>query len=50
VIPLVGHAISRGQGEPAFALIAFFIVLAAALNIRRAGSPVTGHRAGTTHE
>ena len=35
VIPIIGHAISRGQGETAFALVAVFILVAAALNIRR---------------
>lgn len=36
-IPLIGHAISRGQGETAFAIVAAFIVVAALLNIRRVG-------------
>ena len=39
-IPLVGHALSRGKGELAFALIAAFVVLAALANLRRTGIPL----------
>jgi predicted MFS family arabinose efflux permease len=39
-IPLVGHALSRGSGELAFALLAAFVVLAALFNLRRTGIPL----------
>lgn len=40
-VPLVGHALSRGNGELAFALLAAFVVLAALANLRRTGIPLT---------
>jgi predicted MFS family arabinose efflux permease len=39
-IPIVGHALSRGDGELAFALLAAFVVLAALANLRRTGIPL----------
>ncbi len=41
VIPLVGHAISRGSGDIAFAILAAFLVLATLANLRRTGIPLT---------
>jgi len=41
VIPLVGHAISRGSGDIAFAALAMFLVVAAVANLRRTGIPLT---------
>jgi len=41
VIPLVGHAISRGSGDIAFAALAMFLVIAAVANLRRTGIPLT---------
>ncbi len=40
-IPLIGHALSRGDGELAFAAVACFVVIAALANLRRTGIPVT---------
>lgn len=40
-IPLIGHALARGDGEPAFALVAVFVLLAGLANLRRTGIPVT---------
>ncbi len=42
VIPLVGHAISRGDGDIAFGLLAIFVVLATLANLRRTGIPLDG--------
>jgi MFS family permease len=42
VIPVVGHAISRGSGDIAFGILALFLIVAAAANIRRTGVPLTG--------
>jgi predicted MFS family arabinose efflux permease len=39
-IPIVGHALSRGSGELAFAMLAAFVVLAALANLRRTGIPL----------
>jgi predicted MFS family arabinose efflux permease len=39
-VPLVGHALSRGNGELAFALLAAFVVVAALFNLRRSGIPL----------
>jgi MFS family permease len=41
VIPLVGHAISRGRGDIAFGILGLFLVLAAFANLRRTGIPLT---------
>jgi predicted MFS family arabinose efflux permease len=46
-IPIVGHALSRGDGELAFALLAAFVVLAALANLRRTGIPLTAPSAGS---
>jgi predicted MFS family arabinose efflux permease len=40
-IPLIGHALSRGDGELAFGLLAVFVFLAGLANLRRTGIPVT---------
>ncbi|MBK5111468.1 MAG: MFS transporter [Thermoleophilia bacterium] len=40
VIPLVGHAISGGEGDIAFGLLAIFVVLATLANLRRTGIPL----------
>lgn len=40
VIPVVGHALSRGGGELAFGLLAIFVALAALANLRRTGIPL----------
>lgn len=42
VIPLVGHAISRGSGDIAFGGLALFLVLASLANLRRTGIPLSG--------
>ena len=42
VIPLVGHAISGGDGDVAFGLLAIFVVLATLANSRTAGIPLVG--------
>ncbi len=47
-IPLVGHALSRGDGELAFALLAAFVALAGLANLRRAGIPVSAEEAPAT--
>jgi len=39
-IPIVGHALSRGDGELAFVLLALFVVLATLANLRRTGIPL----------
>lgn len=41
VIPVVGHAISRGSGDVAFGLLALFLVVAAFANLKRTGIPLT---------
>ncbi len=46
VVPLVGHALSRGNGEAAFWLLAAFLALATLANLRRAGIPLTGGEEG----
>jgi MFS family permease len=40
VIPVVGHAISRGSGDIAFAILALFLAVAAVANLRRTGIPL----------
>lgn len=40
VIPLVGHAISKGDGDIAFGLLAVFVALATLANLRRTGIPL----------
>lgn len=40
VIPIVGHALSQGDGDVAFGIIAVFLVVAAAANLRRTGIPL----------
>ncbi len=42
VIPIVGHAISRGDGDIAFGALALFLAVAALANIKRTGIPLTG--------
>lgn len=42
VIPLVGHAISRDDGDIALALLSGFLVLATVLNLKRTGISLTG--------
>ena len=42
VIPLVGHAISRDDGDLAFALLAAFLLAATLLNLKRTGIALTG--------
>ena len=44
VIPIVGHAISRGDGDIAFGILAAFLVLATFANLRRTGVPLTGNK------
>jgi MFS family permease len=44
VIPVVGHAISRGSGDIAFALLAAFLLLATVANLRKTGIPLTDSR------
>jgi MFS family permease len=39
-IPLIGHALSRGEGPLAFALVASFLVFAALANLKRTGIPL----------
>lgn len=39
-IPFIGHAISRGDGDVAFGILAAFLVLATLANLRRAGIPL----------
>jgi predicted MFS family arabinose efflux permease len=41
VVPLVGHALSRGNGETAIWLLAAFLALATLANLRRTGIPLT---------
>jgi MFS family permease len=41
VIPLVGHAISRGTGDIAFGILGLFLTIAAVANLRRTGIPLT---------
>lgn len=41
VIPIVGHMISRGDGDLAWAGLAAFLVVAMLANLRRTGIPVT---------
>jgi MFS family permease len=41
VIPLVGHAISRGSGDIAFGILAAFLVLATLANLKKTGFPLT---------
>jgi predicted MFS family arabinose efflux permease len=43
VIPLVGHAISGGDGDIAFGLLAIFVVLATLANLRPTGIPLVGN-------
>jgi hypothetical protein len=50
VIPLVGHAISRGDGDTAFGLMAAFLVLATLANLRRTGIPLDGSDAATAQQ
>ncbi len=45
-IPIVGHAISNGDGDLAFGVLAVFLVLATLANLRRTGIPLTA-QAGT---
>lgn len=40
VIPVVGHAISRGSGDIAFGILAAFLALAAIANLKRTGIPL----------
>ena len=42
VIPIVGHAISRGDGDIALGIMAAFLAVAAVANLRRTGIPLTG--------
>ena len=46
VIPLVGHAISGGDGDIAFGLLAIFVVLATLANLRPTGIPLVGNDSG----
>jgi cyanate permease len=39
-IPIVGHAVGRGDGDVAFLVIAAFLLLATLLNLRRTGTPL----------
>ena len=39
-IPIVGHAIARGEGDVAFLVIAVFLLLATLANLRRTGIPL----------
>ena len=41
VIPIVGHAISRGDGDLAFGALAIFLVVATLANLKRTGIPLT---------
>ncbi len=50
LIPVVGHAISRGDGDIAFGLLALFLVLATVLNLKRTGIPLTGPAAAARSE
>ncbi len=40
-IPIIGHALARGDGELAFGILAAFVFLAMAANLRRTGIPLT---------
>ena len=40
-IPIIGHALSRGEGPLAFGILAAFLVLATLANLRRTGIPLT---------
>jgi hypothetical protein len=41
VIPIVGHAISRDDGDLALGVLAAFLAVAAAANLKRTGFPLT---------
>ena len=40
-IPVVGHAIAKGDGDVAFGILAVFVVVATIANLRRTGIPLT---------
>lgn len=40
-IPIIGHALARGEGPLAFGILAAFLVVAAVANLRRTGIPLT---------
>ena len=42
VIPVVGHMLSRGDGDLAIGCLAAFVVLATLANLKRTGIPLTG--------
>lgn len=42
-IPIIGHALSRGEGDLAFGILAAFVVLATVANLRRTGIPLPAH-------
>lgn len=44
-IPIVGHALSHGSGELAFALLAVFVALATLANLKRTGIPLAAPNA-----
>jgi MFS family permease len=46
VVPVIGHALSHGHGEAAFALLTAFLVIATVLNVRRTGIALDGGRSG----
>ena len=48
VIPLIGHAIGKGDGDLAFAILAVFLMLATLANLKRTGIPLTKADADTT--
>jgi predicted MFS family arabinose efflux permease len=41
-IPLIGHAIARGDGDVALGILAAFVLLATVANLRRTGIPLAG--------
>jgi predicted MFS family arabinose efflux permease len=41
VIPIVGRALESGDAEIAFGILAVFVLLSAAANLRRSGTPLT---------
>lgn len=40
-IPIIGHALARGEGALAFGILAAFLILATVANLKRTGVPLT---------
>ena len=49
-IPIIGHALSNGDGDIALGILAAFLVLATLANLRRTGIPLTDSQPPTIPE